>query len=99
MILLMLVPVKEKQEFHTLAFHPRCNKDCPVCITWGVMGICPTGGRAGCLHLWHGSDYSHIIGVHSMGHISTDHVGLGHCLLEGCQVVWRCRDPAQHQLR
>lgn len=45
------------------------------------------------------SDHSHVVRVHSVGHIGTDHVGLGHSLLEGCQVLWRCRDPAQHQLR
>lgn len=50
-------------------------------------GYIPPAGTAGCPGLQHSSDYSHVVRVHSMGHIGADHVGLGHSLLEGCQVL------------
>lgn len=62
---------------------------------WGYV---PAAGSTGCPGPRHCLVYSHVVWVHSMGHISTDHVGLGHGLLEGCQVLRRSRDPAQHQL-
>lgn len=46
-----------------------------------------------------GAGDSQVVGVHGMGHVCADHVGLGDGFLEGRQVLGRSRDPPQHQLR
>lgn len=46
-----------------------------------------------------GAGDSQVVGVHGMGHVCADHVGLGDGFLKGRQVLGRSRDPPQHQLR
>lgn len=36
-----------------------------------------------------GARDSQVVGVHGMGHVCADHVGLGDGFLEGCQVLGR----------